>query len=184
MQRLIFCFLLAGFLLISSCQHNDPASKNADAQSKAGNPSPINFIDFKYSKVIAFATVDPYDYQELFGSKKIDLSKFHDTISKTLDSLQITALNEILSGRKGIVPDSNRVADCFMPRHNIVFLDSQNKVVNYLSICFECNRRQTSKSTSASMESLTAFFNSIQLPVFERPDWHTKYYDSVAKQKQ
>lgn len=59
-----------------------------------------DYIDFEYDKVIAFASVQPMDYYGDDFDKKIDLAKFTDTISKTLNSTQIQDLNTILSGRK------------------------------------------------------------------------------------
>lgn len=176
-----FAFFFLGVALMLSCGQNEPAKNNADTVAPKANIPISNYIDFKYSKVIAFATVDPMDSPNL--QKGNAFPGFHDTISRTLDSLQILALNDVLSGRKGIAPDSAAVADCFYPRHNIVFLDNAGHVLHYLAICFECNRRKASKSTPASMESLAALFNSIGLPVFDRPDWHSQYYDSIAKKK-
>ena len=32
------------------------------------------------------------------------------------------------------------VADCYMPRHGLMFYDSELKLKGFLEICFECNR--------------------------------------------
>ncbi|MFC7346443.1 hypothetical protein ACFQO9_06955 [Chryseobacterium zhengzhouense] len=138
-----------------------------------------DYIDFKYDKVIAFASVNPMDYYGDDFNKKIDVKKIKDTISKTLNLNQIEILNNILSGRNNFTIDSvTTVADCFYPRHNIIFLN-ENKIVNHIAICFECNDIKSSKQPLASMGNFEEFFNSIGLKVFYNPIEHKGYYDSL-----
>jgi hypothetical protein len=148
------------------------------------NIDTLNYVDFKYSKVNAFATVKPFDYIQLYFDKKIDLSKFGDTINRTLNEFQTKYLCDLLSGKYNTDTATTRiVADCFYPRHNIIFLNDKDSVVNYLSVCFECNIVKGSKGHKASMQNLSDFFNSLGLKVFDRPDYYKSYYDSLAKIK-
>lgn len=156
-----------------------------DRQKKVGENLPIkkqnlkDYIDFKYDKVIAFASVNPMDYYGDDFNEKIDVKKFKDTISKTLNSTQIKDLNDILSGRKNQKIDSAAVAaDCFYPRHNIIFIKDK-KVISHIVVCFECNQIKSNKIPLASMENLEEFFNTIGLKVFYNPIEHKKYYDSL-----
>ncbi len=110
-----------------------------------------DYIDFEYDKVIAFASVQPMDYFGDDFDKKIDLAKFTDTISKTLNSSQIQDLNTILSGRKNNDADQIAVADCFYPRHNILFLN-KGKTITHVSVCFECNIIKSNKKPLAKMK--------------------------------
>jgi hypothetical protein len=142
----------------------------------------INYLDFKFAKVSAFATVDPFDPNDVFYTKKMDPSKFHDTINRDLDDKQIKYLGEILSGKLNKDTTTERLlADCFYPRHNIIFLNDQDSIVNYISVCFECNRVAASKYGKASMDNYSDFFNSVGLKVFDRPDYYKTYYDSLSK---
>ncbi len=184
-------YLLSIFILVGLYSNCSGEQKSVE---KPQNPidtnlvyiTPKNYLDFTYSKVVAFATVQAFDYSELYFEKTMDMSKFHDTISKTLNKNQIEYLNDILSGkyRKPYHKDSISevlVADCFYPRHNIVFLDKKDSVINYISICFECGNRKISKTNLAHMNDMKAFFDSIGLRVFDRPDEYDVYYDSIHK---
>jgi hypothetical protein len=149
--------------------------------------TPQNYLDFTYAKAFAFATVDPFDYSEFFQSETMDPSQFHDTISVSLDSKKISFLNDLLSGKqrkpypKGMVVEA--AADCFYPRHNIIFLDENDSIVNYISVCFECGNMKQSKPHLADMENMETFFNTVGLKVFDRPDLYSEYYGSLRKKK-
>ncbi len=166
---------------MTGCFENKSAN-NISAESE--NPiDTINYLDFKFTKVIAFATVNPFDDPtQMYRSStnKMDLSKFGDTISRTLDNSQIDLLSKMLSGKlnRDTLPDP---ADCHNPRHNIVFLNESESVVQYISVCFECSTVRSSKTQKASFKNFENFFNSIGLKVFYYPEYHKQYYDSINK---
>jgi hypothetical protein len=167
---LIFCLFLADCK--NSKEMNLP--ENQIVQKSYFN----DYIDFEYDKVIAFASVQPMDYYGDDFDKKIDLAKFTDTISKTLNSTQIQDLNTILSGRKNNDADQIAVADCFYPRHNVLFLN-KGKTVTHISVCFECNIIKSNKKPLTNMKNLEDFFNSLGLKVFNNPYEHLQYYKSL-----
>ncbi len=183
-------YILTILVGLVSCSDHKPTERKIEKNSEDSvwiTITPKNYLDFEYSKAIAFATVDPFDYSDLYFSKTIDPSKFHDTISLLLNSVQINYLNDLLSGRKrkpypkgGI---ESVVADCFYPRHNIIFLNNKDSIVNYISICFECGNSKNSKANLADMDNMHAFFDSIGLKVFYRPDYYRQYYDSLHNLK-
>lgn len=186
-QTIYILTILSGLI---GCSDNKVTEKRTEKLSDDTvwvTVTPKNYLDFEYSKAIAFATVDPFVHSDLYFSKTIDTSKFHDTVSILLDSVQTNYLNDLLSGRrrkpypKGGTERS--VADCFYPRHNIIFLDKKDSVVNYISICFECGNSKQSKSNLADMDNMRSFFDSIGLKVFDRPDYYGQYYDSLYKLK-
>jgi hypothetical protein len=89
LRQTIYIFTILSGLV--SCSDNNVTEKwteNLFDDTVWVTVKPKNYLDFEYSKVKAFATVDPFDYSELYFAKKLDPSKFHDTISVTLDSLQ------------------------------------------------------------------------------------------------
>jgi len=159
--------------------------KNDTVNKKTGNstvPQKFNdYIDFQYDEVIAFANVNPMDYYDGDFDKELNPKSFKDTISVKLDSVQIKELNDILSGRKSQdINSDTKIADCFYPRHNIIFLN-QNKIVNHLVICFECNQVKGSKPSKASMKNYQDFFSSLGLKTFDNPIEHSTYYDSIQQ---
>ncbi|QQQ27070.1 hypothetical protein [Chryseobacterium indoltheticum] len=169
--------ILTVFLLLIGCKKDQ--SKTEVNSNVIKNKNRKDYIDFKYDKAIAFASVNPMDYFDGNFDKELDVKKFKDTINRNLDLNQIKDLNDILSGKKnGDLSDSAISADCFYPRHNIIFLKDE-KIVNYISVCFECNQIKSSKPTFAKMQNFVDFFNSINLKMFPNPIEHKEYYDSL-----
>lgn len=178
MSILRFFVMISICLLFTNCKKDisDKKVKNNTEQQKLKD-----YIDFQYDEVIAFANINPMDYYDGDFNKELDIKKFKDTISVKLNSAQIKELNDILSGRKNKNTDSAmQVADCFYPRHSILFLN-QNKIVNHIVVCFECNQVKGSKPTKASMENYQNFFNSLGLKMFDNPIEHSTYYDSIQQ---
>ena len=173
------------YFLLMACSSDPATNEKVALDNRKTSIVPKNYLDFNYSKAVAFVSVDPFDFTNVYFKKDAFMSSFKDTISKTLDSSQTAFLNDILSGRKRDENESNDTlgADCFYPRHNIIFLDKKNAVVNYIAICFECNQRETSKRDLASMRNYANFFDSIGFKLFDTPMEHAHYYDSLNKLK-
>lgn len=170
--------IIIAFFVLTNCSGDKSTDNKTDVPENAADT--INYVDFNYSKVIAFATVDPFDPNYLYGQKKMNLSDFGDTISRTLDQSQTSKLINILNGktkREGVIEG----ADCHNPRHNIAFLNSVDSVLNYVSVCFECRTIISTKPQKGSFVSYEEFFNSIGLKVFDRADYYRVYYDSIAR---
>ena len=171
----MFRFYILLILFLISCKKDKDKFVVENKTNEKQNLK--DYIDFKYDKVIAFASVDPMDYYDDDFNEKIDVKKFKDTISKTLNATQIKNLNDILSGRKNLKIDSvTTVADCFYPRHNVIFLKDE-KIINDIVVCFECNKIKSTKLPLANMYNLEKFFNSIGLKVFYNPLEHAEYYN-------
>ncbi|MBB6371351.1 hypothetical protein [Chryseobacterium shigense] len=164
-------------LLIAGCKKD---SENKVVKTKiTQNKNLKDYIDFEYDEVIAFASVNPMDYYDGDFDRELNVKKFKDTVSRKLNPAQIRELNDILSGRKNQkIYSVAAIADCFYPRHNIIFLN-KNKLVNHIVVCFECNRIKGSKPSLASMKNFRDFFNSLGLKVFDNPIEHSAYYDSI-----
>lgn len=178
MNIIKFFAVISVSLLFINCK-KDTVNKR---MGNSAVPQKLNdYIDFQYDEVIAFANVNPMDYYDGDFDKELDLKNFKDTISVKLNSVQVEELNDILSGRKNQNIDSDtKIADCFYPRHNIIFLN-QNKIVNHLVICFECNQVKGSKPSMASMKNYQDFFSSLGLKAFNNPIEHSTYYDSIQQ---
>ena len=141
-----------------------------------------NWMNFHFDKVIAFATVDPFLRIPNSGNR-IDLTNLKDTISITLTKKQISTLDSVIIGKKNFDTTNISRADCFNPRHNIIFLN-QDTVVNYILVCYECGYYRTSKNgIKGNLVAFKTFFDNLGLQVFGRPDYHSKYYDSLINKR-
>lgn len=178
-NRLLIIF---SFFFLTNCSDEKPADIVPDGYTRIDTNivDTINYVDFKFSKVIAFATVNPFDPYYLYGKRKMIISEFGDTISRTLDKLQTDRVINILNGKskKDTLAGG---ADCHNPRHNIVFLNESDSVLNYVSVCFECHTIISTKEQKGGFIAFEDFFNSIGLKVFDRADYYKVYYDSIAK---
>jgi hypothetical protein len=155
-------------LIVMACACNQPnptKSKNTNNKENAVTCKldTAHFLNFEFSKVIAFSSLSPVHSSDYLnpGSKKIT-----DTTSVTLNKNQILLLDSVLSGYYNS-PNIKveRHADCFHPRHNILFLDKTSKVVQYVSICFECSNSQSSKPHFAHIGNLGYFIKKVGLEI-------------------
>lgn len=173
-------FIIIVLFILTNCSDDQTADNRNYIQKTSVDT--INYFDFQFAKVYAFATIDPFDPNNVFYTGKMEMSKFRDTINRSLDIKQIKYLGETLSGKLNKDTTSEKLlADCFYPRHNIIFLNEKDSLLNYISVCFECNRVKASKYSKASMDNYADFFNSVGLKVFNRPDYYKTYYDSLNK---
>ncbi len=172
-----FLILIAFFVLTNCSDEKDPNSKTDISENSTDT---INYANFNFYKIIAFATVNPFDPNYLYGQKKMNLSDFGDTISRTLNQSQAVQLINILNGKTEMDGEIES-AHCHNPRHNIAFLNDKDSVLHYVSVCFECRSIISTKPQKGSFISFEDFFNSIGLKVFDRADHYKVYYDSVNK---
>ena len=76
----------------------------------------------------------------LIQNDSLELKKLKQTIK--LDSSQINQLTNIIFNYgtgKHCYANSATVYGCYEPRHAIVFADSNNRVIDFFEICFECD---------------------------------------------
>jgi hypothetical protein len=173
-------------ILFGACSSSNKKSENSSGKTK-DTIIIKGWIDFEYSKVVAFATVNPFS----FTSQEQIVFSNGDSIGVELNAEQLNRLTKML-GPDTFVVERNlsdkaverAVADCFYPRHNIFFYGKNNKVVQYILVCYECRRVRSGKNNPrVSLEEYNEFFNKIGLKVFDRPDHHQLYYDSLVKAK-
>ena len=122
------------------------------------------------------------EYNYLNSEGEIDRKKITDTISIVLNSKQIEKLNKILGS-----PDEIKekiVADCFYPRHNLLFLDKKNNITTYVLVCFECNQLKSNKKINQNLKNYETFFNELGLKVFYNPMEHHDYFENLKSKKQ
>jgi hypothetical protein len=175
--------LLIIILTICSLSCENVKDENQSSSSKLNvTTTKEDWLNFKYDSAIAFATIDPF-YRILNKGNLIDLSEIKDTISVSLSEIQIETLDSIINGRKNISGEAILPADCFNPRHNIVFFNNDT-LVNYISVCYECGYYKSSRpNIKGNLHAFKNFFDNLGLRVFDNPGYHSKYYDSIIQQR-
>jgi hypothetical protein len=92
---------------------------------------------------------------------KDSLPRMNDTVCysklfeiKTLDQAQIDTLTDLIYNYgfkfkykpKGKVYFTGSMLQCYHPKNAILFIDRNNKVFEFIEICFECKRTRTSSN--------------------------------------
>jgi hypothetical protein len=173
--------LIICICIILSCK-NETNINSESSNIILSDTNHTNWIDFKFDSIIVFATVDPFLIIPQ-SNNKIDLSNIKDTISITLSNNQISILDSVVNGRCKVVEKEILPADCFNPRHNIIFFKNDS-IINFISVCYECgNYNSSKKGITGGLESFRYFFEKLGLKVFDRPDFHSKFYDSLLAHK-
>ena len=82
--------------------------------------------------------------------------------------------------------DKTERADCFNPRHLVVFFDTNNEIVGYSELCFLCNRSEFSQNFKIISECLLnqeKLFKEFGIKYFEETDEETEeYYKNQEKE--
>jgi hypothetical protein len=173
--------LIVCIYLLLSCK-NEYNVHSESSNIILANTNDTNWLDFKFDSVIVFATVDPFLIVPQ-SHTKIDLSNINDTISITLSKNQISILDSVVNGKCKVIEKEIVPADCFNPRHNIIFFNNDS-IINFISVCYECgNYNSSKKGITGGLESFRYFFNQLGLKVFDQPDFHRKYYNSLIAHK-
>ncbi|MFA9213717.1 MAG: hypothetical protein ACEQSR_07705 [Candidatus Methylacidiphilales bacterium] len=98
--------------------------------------------------VIAFESYFRLNNKSNYSSRSRALIENDSLILKKLkqiiklDSTQINQLTNILFNYgtgKHCYANARTVRGCYKPRHAIVFVDSNNSVIDFFEICFECD---------------------------------------------
>lgn len=128
---------------------------------------PFNEIDavsvFSYENLLNNFSEDPSTIED--GNFLIREQDIKDSINLSMP--QIDSLEGVLFGYTGGNYD---LADCYLPRHTIVFYN-KGKAITFLEICMECNGSRTHDKMSVGisaekMKMLKEFFKSIGITYF------------------
>lgn len=74
------------------------------------------------------------------SSKVYDATKIEQLDNKTLNDLSNLVFNYDYKAINNKEPISLSYAKCYTPRHAILFLDKNEKLISALEICFECDK--------------------------------------------
>ena len=106
----------------------------------------LSFYPFnKANQIILISYNDPnlIENRTPIKDKQIDFNLVKE--SKILNTSQIDSLTGILynigfkSTSSSVITES---ASCYNPRNSVVFLNSKKEVIDYIEICFQCNRHR------------------------------------------
>jgi hypothetical protein len=169
----ILIFVLSLFLF-NSCDGSNSLSKKRVREVTNLNDFPEHLkvrdcISFPFAEQLDQILVVSYRFTRLAGEKadtvdytskivvddQIGFNEFYE--QKVLDSLEEKELENLLMCCQG--DNDNSVADCYMPRNCIYFLDEDKKVLDYIEICFSCGntiRKENSQIPVSCVNDLQA----------------------------
>ena len=166
-----FIFLFTAITISTSCK-NKPGT---EVKTEAIDTCKWSSFDYFYAKAYI---IHDFQYADSI-EKKGDISKYV-VKDKTwyLTNENIAGLDSIFCGRiKNNDDDSSRVADCFNPRHGIIFYNKQRQQVAHITICFECHQIKTfPKIGNMNEQALSKWCEKLGMPVFDREEEYYEYY--------
>ena len=122
---------------------------------------------FEFRETLSKVEIVTYPFSPSTDNKDtnlIDLQKsvkYNILIFKKYKEKIILSTNEIAELENIILNSSESKTessvDCYNPRHCIYFYNSKNEIIDYLEICFECNKTQTSEKSNMFISSETSF---------------------------
>lgn len=128
-------------------------------------PKEGSWISFEYDEVKAYY-YDNSIYE--YPSPVVIDGKLNPTIlnpeGEILNSKQVNYVGEVLNGNYS---DENEisVADCYVPRHGIVFYKN-DQIVAHTSICFQCNQIKSFPSSKMTdTDPLIKLFKELNVPI-------------------
>lgn len=92
----------------------------------------LNLIRLKYNIIKSFEL--PEKHLKYFATEVVELNQ------KQIDSLSHILLNYKLKKDKLPKEIAFFAIGCYTPRNAILFLDSNDKILSYIEICFECHQ--------------------------------------------
>jgi|GEM_PF-6301467 len=175
-------FILLVVLLACSCQHTSDTVNTGISDSARAKHGNWTTPAYKTVKAYILSNNLAYSYHGTINKdngKEYFLERVKTEKNVVLSEAQITRIESFFSAE----PDSFGIADCFNPRHTVVYYDRKNKPIGAVLICFECGRTETFPATKEGLNGYTDHFRSLfaelGLPVFNDPNQHQAYIDSL-----
>lgn len=105
-----------------------------------------------------------------------------DTVGTTLTKSQIERVISVITGEND--GEMDEIAECFIPHHGIVFYNTRNIAIGYVSICFFCSRKKIEpkiNSPGKGIEILRTVIVELGHPVFDHPVRYIEYGEKLKK---
>ncbi|MDL5044992.1 hypothetical protein QQ054_02910 [Oscillatoria amoena NRMC-F 0135] len=159
------------FMLLSSCKD----------LTKPIHTETCNWPGVEYATAKAFMIADSERYLEA-----IEQGKRVDSLIAGAEVWEVTKeVAEKLSDVFCKPIDKNkvrRVADCFVPRHGVIFYDASGNYTAHVTICFECNHYKVYPAPkNIDIEALKSWCKELGMPVFDRDDKYHEYFKQRKK---
>ena len=180
------CTLVVILLSCSGEQQNQKPVANSFSVSDSIRTEHYNWKTPKYKTVKAYLLSDELTYQWIRNQdsgKRNFFEKIEKEKNVILSEIQINKIKTLFTVT---LSDSlSAGADCFNPRHVIVYYDQEERPIAAILACFECDRLQTlpeaDKDLNLYLYNFRPLFQELGLPVFDNPLQHQTYLDSLKK---
>ncbi|MCO6163922.1 hypothetical protein [Flavobacterium sp. NRK F7] len=145
-----FFLILISNIMLFACESKRKKESNVGIIKKYDFS---NSLDFKYetiNEVILYSFLNKSSIKTLPYRKDVnynsDVQLSNDFIKERilLDEKQKQELFHLIT--KDSCPKEQHLADCYNPRHEVVFKNKSNEIMGSIEICFECNDFRHSKS--------------------------------------
>ncbi len=130
--KLIFALLI----LLSSCATN----KNDKIEIKS--------LFNQTKKIEIYAYLDQNRWEKKDRNEYLKANTINDIPSKYLRNKIVLNHNQIKKLEKELIKSKQKIedrADCFDPRHTIVFYNENENILGDIELCFQCSRASSSK---------------------------------------
>ncbi len=197
-KTLLGCLFV--LLLVSCSQHNKQKQSVQEKTEEIEDTSNIVRYDWNppaYRTVKAYLLkphlIGPAANLGMANEPKEFFDKIQSEEGVVLSEAQIARVFGLFTFHVGeskvdSVEDSvNGLADCFDPRHAIVYYNEQEEPVAAIVACFECGRLCTYPRFEEEIElnsylsNFHPFFEELNMPIFSNPLEYNAYMDSLQK---
>ncbi|KAA2223798.1 hypothetical protein [Chryseobacterium sediminis] len=191
MKNLLSIFLISiSLLLIGQKKYSTSEIFNTFPLGKASKVKIISYnTDFRGE----FSLIPPPPNKKL---DSIQLKEYYDNLkkpiklietiskenfkeikeSKTLNLAETLELSKLLFNTCGkFSSDLRETSMCFFPRNAILFYDEDDKVFDFLEICFECHRMQFFSEKATEVNGMCSNFYSKLEKYFQNKGLQTQY---------
>lgn len=167
------CFAVILVLLVS-CQPK-PAPKVVKEEPPSWAPP------YSYAKAYLYGIDDSRVFHIVYDGK-LDPSVV-DTNGVKLSEQAAKKVELVASGKLG--ENEDLVQECFIPHHGVVFYNSKNKPVAWVSMCFMCNTMHVEPENGLpdrGMPELRKIIKECGLPIFKRQEQYLEYVKSLKEE--
>jgi len=124
-------------------QKKSPPDFNCYRYSKFSPKQKQQYYPFNTTSKVVFVSFEESESELNYKNKSVGDFKFKEV--KILETSQIDSLIDLLyniSVKGNVFKFTPR--SCYSPRNAILFLNSKNKIFEFIELCFECYRTRTS----------------------------------------
>ncbi len=174
-------------MVLFSCTSQQKKDRQANAIPTVSESVRIEHYDWKPPK---YKTVKAYMVsndlaccwtRERDGGKRNFFERIKREKNVVLSKTQVEKTETLFTTT---VSDSlYSVADCFTPRHIIVYHDNKGEMTAAILVCYDCSKTEVFPAVTENLniytENFRALFQEVGFPVFDNPLQHQAHIDSL-----